>query len=122
MKRIILKALHGQSDIRNFLCNASLIQFHKRNGDIRPIGVGEVIRRLVSKVALKLTINKAVAILATLQQCVGVKGAAENVVRYFRYLTQKLRVDDICLQVDLTNAFNSLHRDHMLRDVASSIP
>ena len=87
---------------------------------IRPIAIGEVYRRLVAKVALKLTLQKAVNILAPLQQCVGVKGAAENIVRFVRLLMQKQRIDDVCLQVDLSNAFNSLDRHHMLGEISKS--
>ena len=69
-----------------------------------------------------LSIQKGVAYLAPLQQGVGVKGAAENIVRYIRLATQKLNTDDACFQVDITNAFNSIHRDHMLQEVASHLP
>ena len=124
LKRFVVKALRGElsPNVRTYLCSARLIPFAKPDGGIRPIAVGEVLRRLVAKVALKLSIQKAVAYLAPLQQGVGVKGAAENIVRYIRLATQKLNSDDVCLQVDITNAFNTVHRDHMLQEVASNFP
>ena len=71
---------------------------------------------------MKLCIKKAVALLSPLQQGVGVKGATENIIRYIRHLTQKLQSEDVCLQVDMNNAFNSMFRHRMLQEVASSLP
>ena len=90
MKRFAFKALRGELSLGacTYLCSARLMPFTKPDGGIRPIALGEVLPRLVANVALKLSIQKAVAYLAPLQQ--GVKGAAENIVRYIRLATQKL--------------------------------
>ena len=54
------------------LCGATLLTCKKKNGGLRPIAVGEVLRRLMSK-CLALAVRPA-SVLAPVQLGVNVKG------------------------------------------------
>jgi hypothetical protein len=63
-----------------FLCGANLTPLRKTDGGVRPVAVGETLRRMVGKVLLATpTVRKQVATLSPTQCGVGVKGAAESV-------------------------------------------
>eukprot|EP00158_Paraphelidium_tribonemae_P008413 Partr_v1_DN28573_c2_g1_i2_m73653 putative NA len=63
-----------------FISSAPLMGLVKPKGDIRPIAVGEIWRRLTSKCANSFIKSKAVGYLSPLQVGVGVLGGAEAVV------------------------------------------
>ena len=63
--------------VRPFVCGASIMALRKPNGTLRPIAVGETLRRVTSKVAVELISERARTILEPLQ--LGVK--ASMVVR-----------------------------------------
>ena len=61
-------------------CGANLTPLCKLDGGVRPVAVGETLRRLVGKVLLATGVSKAqVAALAPTQVGIGVKSAAESV-------------------------------------------
>ena len=63
------------------LCGANLTPLRKPDGGVRPVAVGETLRRLAGKVLLSTGVAKGqVASLAPVQVGVGVPGAAEAVV------------------------------------------
>jgi hypothetical protein len=57
--------------------SATLIPIYKKNGSIRPVAIGETIRRLVSKCAMNHAAAKAARLLGPLQLGVGVKNGCE---------------------------------------------
>ena len=86
------RALHSLSQLVNIvcagnipdgvilhLCGASLLPCKKKNGGLRPIAVGEVIRCLVSKCAAKLVLPEALEILMPQQLGVGVPSGCEAI-------------------------------------------
>ena len=97
-------------NVRRVLCASSLIPLRKKDGGVRPIAVG--VRRVVGKCLLR---SEAVTMeLASLQprQCgVGVRNAAEMVGMGLQRLVQSRHAtganDNVVLQVDMRNAFNS---------------
>ena len=62
------------------LCGANLLALKKKNGGLRPIAIGEVLRRLVSK-CLSFAVRSVVLdVLPPLQVGVGLPGGAEAIV------------------------------------------
>ena len=62
------------------LCGASLLACRKKNGGHRPIAVGEVLRRLVSKCLAYVARSSAISLLAPLQLGVSAQGGYEAIV------------------------------------------
>ena len=83
---------------------------------VRPIGVGETLRRLISKATLRVTrdiiIQKAVG---NLQLCAGQKAACEAGIHAMRGLLESEETEAVIL-VYAFNAFNSLNREAALRN------
>ena len=67
-------------DVIPHLCGASLLPCNKKGGGLRPIAVGEVLRRLTSKCISRSVQSEALQVLTPLQVGVGVKGGCEAVV------------------------------------------
>ena len=96
----------------------------KKKGGIRPIAVGEVLRRLIAKHLAKEANLEAKELLQSLQLGVGVKAGAEAIIHsiklsYEKILTSSSSLD--ILQTDFCNAFNSIKRSEMLKALASSM-
>ncbi len=76
----LLAAGQAPPSIKPFLCGASLLASRKKSGGHRPIAVGEVLRRLVSKCLASQVRQSAISILAPLQLGVSVQGGCEAIV------------------------------------------
>jgi hypothetical protein len=109
--------------IRPIFCGAALLALSKKEGGVRPIAVGCTLRRLVAKVAVKLTNEQAVNILSPSQLGVGVKRGTETAAHAARncYI-RNLRHGHGLIKLDFKNAFNSIHRDVMLSAVYQHMP
>ena len=98
------------------LTAARLVAVSKSGGGVRPNSVGEVLRQLAAKCAsigAGLSIQPSAG-LASLQVVVQVPNAAELVARRAR-----ARRGDT---TDLRNAFNSLDRTQLLKEVQTRVP
>ena len=105
--------------IRPRVCGAVIMAFRKPNGSLRPIAIGETIRRLTSKVAVDLITERAREIFEPLQ--LGVKspnerGAIIHVARQW-FSRSRTDPDKVAVSVDVSNAFNTVHRAAVLRAV-----
>jgi hypothetical protein len=100
------------------------VALRKPNGSIRPIAVGEIWRRLTSKVAAKWGIAEAGAFLAPLQVGVGTPGGAEGEIHAITALVQHHEGDSALAiaTVDFSNAFNTVCRKAMLAGVRQHAP
>lgn len=112
-------------DVAPHFCGANLFACKKKNGGIRPIAVGEVLRRLASKVLVQLTSKEAASLLSPLQVGVSISGGCEAIV----HAASSLQSDDtipadekLTLLVDFVNAFNSIDREEMFRAIRSRLP
>ena len=97
----------------------------KKAGGVRPIAVGDVLRRLVGKVLLSTSQARAeVDSLRPMQVGVGVPNAAESVAMGVQAVAAALGTGEswVCLQVDFENAFNSLDRSALLSSAAVRAP
>ena len=101
------------------LCSASLSTLLKKKGGIRPIEVGEVLRRLIAKCLAKEANLEAKELFQSLQLGVGVKGGAEAIIHSTKISYEKILTSSSSsgiLQIDFCNAFNSIKRSEMLKD------
>ena len=120
-----LCAGRGPPDVIPHLCGATLLATNKKGGGHRPIAVGEVLRRLVSKCLSRSAQSAAHRILTPLQVGVGVKGGCEAIVHAVsRTLEDPTLPPDSkwTLLLDFSNAFNSISRASMFSEVRSRIP
>ena len=100
--------LNGQiSDFARILFfSANLTALRKKDGGIRPIAVGNILRRLASKVANHFASNKVANFFRPFQQGVSVKNACEAAVHSARIITKLPNY--ILAKLDIKNAFNSI--------------
>jgi len=108
-------------EVAPFLAGAPLYAGKKADGGVRPIAVGETLRRLVGKCCVgDSSIKDAVKqLLEPRQLGVGTRGGAEVLVRAANAIVQDHGHDPATamLQIDFTNAFNSISRDKILLEV-----
>jgi hypothetical protein len=103
-----------------YLTHSNLTPLSKNDrGDIRPIAVGEVILRLVSRLAIRLVTNEINDILLPIQLGVGSKGGCEMIVHNVQYaLDRRVRGDPTAvLTIDFKNAFNEIRRDQVMNQL-----
>ena len=92
----------------------------KKDGGIHPIAVGNILRRLASKVANPFASHKVSHFLRPVQLGVSVKNACEAAVHSARILTKS--PDYILEKLDIQSAFNSMRRDILLRKCLINCP
>ena len=104
-----------------FIASAPLIPLLKKNGDIRPIAIGETMRRIISKCALRSVITAATELLGPMQSGIGTPNAIESILISLNaaFVEEKsARQRGTCaLLVDFKNAFNSVSRITILNMV-----
>ena len=83
----LLATGQAPSSIFPHLCSATLLACGKKNG-LRPIAVGEVLRRLISKSLATATRHDAFNSLAPLQLGVCVRGGCEAIIHSVSHLTR----------------------------------
>ena len=117
----ILLAGHLPSEVAPYFCGARLFGGKKKDGGLRPIAVGEVLRRLTSKAAASAVASKAATHLSPLQLGVGVKNGCESIAHAVRLLQSQFP-EKYILQVDVINAFNSGDRLLAFEEVEEHFP
>ncbi|GKC32182.1 putative reverse transcriptase domain-containing protein, partial [Tanacetum coccineum] len=107
-----------------YIASAPLTPLVKSGCSIRPIAVGIVWRRLVSKVCATMIGHSLDTYLNDLQFGFGVSGGGEAILHAVNRLSED-RSDDIGLSmllVDFKNAFNLVDREAMLQEVRIRCP
>ena len=111
------------NEVVPYLCGASLLASQKKGGGLRPIAVGEVLRRLVSKTLSTTLRQEAINSLSPHQKGVGVKAGCESIIHtitQFREVTPPS--NNWALMVDFKNAFNSIDRSSMFNEIRTRMP
>ena len=103
------------------LSASRLIALPKLNGDVRPIAIGECIRRLTAKVLCLQKKESFAAYFSPLQHGVAIEGGSELLLHHLSVLAEA-HPDWVVLKTDLKNAFNSVERSHLLPEVAKIFP
>ena len=98
-----------------------LIPLDKGEGAVRPIGVGEVIRRVMGKCVMQVTKSDVIDASGSLQMCAGHKSGSEAAIHAMRNIFDADTTDAVLL-VDASNAFNSLNRAAALHNIQVLCP
>ena len=105
--------------LRSFFFGAKLIALIKIDGGLRPIAIGNTLRRIASKCAGSKALSERQNFFGNVQVGCGTKRAAEITAHSFRNLIE--RNDNtkctVFLKIDFKIAFNSLNRETMLNHV-----
>ena len=112
-KHIATTLIHPEG--LNALVACRLIPLNKCPG-VRPIGVGEVPRRIIAKAVLRIVSKDVEAAAGPLQLCAGQDGGCEAAVHAMRKLFQDPDIE-AALLVNATNAFNSINRQAALHNI-----
>ena len=97
-----------------------LIPLDKDPG-VRPIGVGEILRRIIGK-AVTTLLNPALAeATAPLQTCAGIPGGVEATIHALRRIFDDPETEAVLL-LDARNAFNVLNRKAALNNIKYTCP
>ena len=97
-----------------------LIALDKHPG-VRPIGVSETLRCLISKAFLRVTHDDIRKAVGSVQLCAGQEAACEAGIHTMRNLFEDDGVEAVLL-VDASNVFNSLNREAALRNIHIHCP
>lgn len=97
-----------------------LIPINKNPG-VRPIGIGEVFRRIIGKVINKVLKNDAMKAAGATQLCAGQTAGIEAVIHFMVDLFDNDDTDGL-LMVDADNAFNRLKRSAALHNIRFVCP
>ena len=92
-----------------------------KNPGVRPIGVGEVLRRIIGRTILRCVENDLKLLGKHLQLCLGQKCGIEHAIHSLRKQFETPETQSILLN-DAKNAFNSLNRDLALRNIKKLCP
>ena len=97
-----------------------LIPLDKDPG-LRPIGIGEVLRRIIGKIVVYILKSELQEDAGELQMCVGIEGGCEAGVHAMREIFQDDNTHGI-IQVDANNAFNTINRKVFLHNIQIICP
>ena len=118
--------LSGQAPLglAHIISSAPLTPLLKKDNSIRPIAVGEILRRLVSKCCMHAVRQEAATYLAPLQMGVGISNGVEGILHALNYVIKKhdLPPDTVLLLVDFENAFNKVDRQYVIDQAWEHFP
>jgi hypothetical protein len=117
--------LSGQlpSEICHLLYGASLCALNKNDGGLRPIAIGNCLRRLTSKLACFQSRNIVNSYLSSHQLGVATKLGCEAAIHTTRtFVNNDQNRGKVLLKLDFKNAFNSVERDCILKEVQCHTP
>ena len=100
--------------------NSRLIPLDKSPG-IRPIGIGEVMRRIIGKTISQHSSNEIKEAAGPLQTCAGHGAGAEAAIHAMRKIFESEGTDAVLL-IDASNAFNRLNRAVALHNIQITCP
>ena len=120
----LLCAGRAPPEVVPHLCGASLFAYKKKDCGLRPIAVGEILRRLTSKCISRGVQAEAFCVLTPLQVGVGVPVGCEAIVHAVAHVQEDANIHpaERWTLLDFSNAFNSVDRGSMFREVRDRIP
>ena len=99
-----------------------LIPLDKGEGAVRPIGVGEVIRRIIGKCVINVAKKDVIeACAGSLQLCAGQMSGSEAAVHAMHTIFEADDTEAVLL-IDASNAFNALNRAAALHKILILCP
>ena len=91
-----------------------------KNPGLRPIGVGEVLRRISGKIVMSVTKEDVIKASSRAQMC-GRKAGSEAAIHAMKELFE-MEESEAVLLVDAVNAFNSVNRQVLLHNISILCP
>ena len=128
LQSFVTKAASGllPADLSELLTAAKLIPLKKKSGpeDVRPIACGETLRRVLEQVILRAVLPKAKELLEPVQLGVGATDATAHIAIAMSRMLPKILASPLLwiLQVDISNAFNTVSRSCIIRQVQQHVP
>ena len=98
-----------------------LIPLEKAPSGIRPIGIGEVLRRIIGKAIVAEIKPEIMESAGNLQLCAGQKAGCEAAAHAMREIFEEDETDAV-LFIDASNAFNSMNRSALLHNIQYLCP
>ena len=98
-----------------------LIPLDKGEGAVRPIGVGEVLRRICGKCVMSVVKKDVVDASGSLQLCAGQKSGSEAAIHAMHTIFESDDTDAVLL-IDASNTFNALNRAAALHNIRILCP
>ena len=92
-----------------------------KNPGIRPIGVGEVLRRIAGKVVVHTVREDVISSVGSLQVCAGQEAGCEAAIHAMHSIFESEETEAVLL-LDASNAFNSINRNAFLHNVKVICP
>ena len=117
---IVLKA-KVPDQLTPYFYGSNLIALRKKDGGIRPIAVGNTLRRLIAKACVFTLGDDIGAFFFPNQLGCGTARGAEIAGHAARRYSE-LAAGNVLLKIDFKNAFNTVRRDFLLAKVKSSFP
>ena len=119
MTKRICTVEENSTSLESFLA-CRLIPLDKNPG-LRPIGIGEVLRRIAGKVVMSVVREDVMTSVGSLQVCAGHQAGCEALIHAMRTIFEEESADGVIL-VDATNAFNSVNRKAFLHNILIICP
>ena len=106
------------------LAGAGLVALPKPSGGVRPIAVGELLRRLTGKCLMALVQDDARTHFWPAQVGVAVKGGAEKAIHTVRAWAKRHAGSSskVLVKLDFSNAFNSVSQEAVLHQTTANFP
>ena len=98
-----------------------LIPLDKGEGAVRPIGIGEVPRRIIGKCVTRVAKSDVIDASGSLQVCAGLKSGNEAGIHAMRNIYEADETDAVPL-INASNAFNALIRSAALHNIRVLCP
>ena len=95
------------------LLGANITALSKKDGGVRPIAVGETVRRIACKCVLKRVVKSVSTFLSPFQLGCGVRAGIDLATHSLRGKIAQASTTDVLLKLDVRNAFNTIRRDHI---------
>ena len=92
-----------------------------KNQGLRPIGVGEVLRRIIGKVIVSVVRNDIISSVGSLQVCAGHEAGCAAEIHAMHTIFEDEKTEAVLL-VDAANAFNSVNRQVFLHNISIICP
>ena len=108
-------------DSINLLLDCRLVPLMKEDDGVRPIGIGEVLRRIMGKSVAKVIGSDIQLAGGTLQTCTGVEAGIEASIHAMSRIFQDEQCEAVIL-IDADNAFNRLNRRTSLNNIERLCP
>ncbi|CEM34525.1 unnamed protein product [Vitrella brassicaformis CCMP3155] len=110
--------------VTKLLDTANLVALTKGPGKVRPVAVGDAVRRWVTRAVCMQHKNKMAAYFAPLQCAVGTPAGNEKLLKAAETFIQSRREGEkkLLMGLDCTNAFNEVDRQAIVNELASQFP